>query len=392
MMAKTYHLSKTYTQDQIQSIERQAEGKIDEILLKLGIVNLRKKGRFYEGPCPIHGGDKKNAFNIFHEGDSICGNWRCFTNNCHQIFRPSLTGFIRAYLSKTRYGWENRTSVQAPFIEAIHFLVKLINADVKESDLVEVEKAQFVRQTAQLYQNDTHEPQKTLNVDRGQIAKLLTVPSTYFLARGFTKEVLERYCIGDCTSTGKEMNGRAVVPIFDNETGKVMIGCTGRSLFEICPICKSYHNPTHQCPNEDYAWLYSKWKHNKGFKAEQYLYNFHSAQKFIKESRVIVLIESSSNVWRLEEAGIRNSVATFGAHLTQQQKKIIDMSGAMTIVSLYDPDHAGQMALEELMKMCGKTYSIVSPKFGSEDIASLSISKIKTVIQPIIDKIEKDYK
>ena len=49
------------------------------------------------------------------------------------------------------------------------------------------------------------------------------------------------------------------------------------------------------------------------------------AKEFIKESGIVILVESPGNVWRLEEAGVHNSVAIFGSSLADRQKMILDI-------------------------------------------------------------------
>ena len=378
-----------YEPEELRQIEKLAEGKIDHIIQTLGITGLRRKERFYDGVCPIHGGDKKNAFNIFHSGDEVEGNWRCFTMGCHKIFQPSIIGFVRAFLSKTRYGWENRTSTMAPFTESIEFFLKLVDGKIGELDLGEVEKQRFVRQVKQLYQDNT--PESTLKFPKDRIKELLKVPSSYYLARGYTKEVLEKYYVGNCEHNTKEMSGRAIVPIFDNDFEN-MIGCTGRSIYPQCTECKAHHSPIQKCPHEDYAWQFSKWRHNKGLKTERYLYSFFAAQSFIRESKVVIITESPGNVWRLDESGIYNSVACFGAHFTDHQKKIIDNSGAMAICIIPDNDAAGREMKKQILKMCENSYKIVSIDLNSNDVGDMSIEQVKNRISPVIQKLECQFK
>ena len=40
-----------------------------------------------------------------------------------------------------------------------------------------------------------------------------------------------------------------------------------QTLDEKCPKCESYHDNEKHCPDADKAWIYSKWKHSKGFSA-----------------------------------------------------------------------------------------------------------------------------
>ena len=70
---------------------------------------------------------------------------------------------------------------------------------------------------------------------------------------------LNKYDVGLCTNPQRPMYNRVVAPIYDTEY-KTMVGCTGRSIFEACPKCGTYHNPQRDCPSPEKQWLYSKWK------------------------------------------------------------------------------------------------------------------------------------
>jgi DNA primase len=151
------------------------------------------------------------------------------------------------------------------------------------------------------------------------------------------------------------MSGRAVVPIYDTDY-QHMIGCSGRSVSDE---------------------LKPKWKHNKGFSAENCLYNFWFAKKYIKESRTAIIVESPGNVWKLESNGIHNAVAIFGSNLNDKQKMLLDTSGAMTLVIITDSDDAGMKARTQIDNKCKKIYNIQHIHISKNDIAELSNEEIK---------------
>jgi DNA primase len=97
---------------------------------------------------------------------------------------------------------------------------------------------------------------------------------------------------------------------------------------------------------------------------------------------VVILVESPGNVWRLEEAGIHNSVAIFGSSLSDRQKMILDTSGAMTIITIMDNDDAGQKASQLISDKCSKTYNIVHAKINYPDVACMTVDQIKTELYP----------
>ena len=183
------------------------------------------------------------------------------------------------------------------------------------------------------------------------------------------------------------MFNRAVVPIYD-EDGETIVGCTGRSIFEECKKCKSYHNPEKACfdPANEKSFFIPKWRHSKGFSKEKHLYNFHNAKEHVLKSGVIILVESPGNVWRLEEEGIHNSVAIFGTTLNEEQKYLIDSSGALSIVLIMDNDKAGQDAAEKIIEQCNRTYRVYNIEIGSSDVANMNTNELTEDILPIINK------
>ena len=126
-----------------------------------------------------------------------------------------------------------------------------------------------------------------------------------------------------------------------------------------CDKCSAYHNPTHNCPQKEKSWLYSKWKHSSDFKTQNYLYNMWYAKKYIKKTATVIIVESPGNVWKLEQAGIHNSVAVFGTNLADRQKMIIDISGAMNIITVMDSDDPGQAGAKKIYDKCNRTYNVL---------------------------------
>lgn len=359
--------------------------RLEELLEYFGI-ELQKGQRYYRGCCPVHGGDKKNALNLYHDGDSMIGNWKCHSHNCHVHFMPNIIGFVRGYLSHAKYRWVGKGDKEYSFHDTIQFLLDFTNNKSMNNikvDLVEAEKTRFASHMDNVYQRKS--PKIELKLTREQLVSSLQVPADYYLARGYSKEILEKYDVGLCETYGKPMYQRAVVPIYDEEH-KYIVGCSGRSIWERCPLCDSYHNPTNQCPNEDYRWQYCKWRNNTGFKGEEYLYNYWFAKKFIAECGVAIIVESPGNIWRLEEAGIHIGLATFGAHLTDGQRSILDKSGALALIVLTDPDEAGRVAEEIIRSQCENSYSLYFPRKQSHDIGETSVGKVQETILPVVSE------
>jgi len=388
-----YHSSKPVHQEQLRQLEKLAGAKLDDILTHFGIKDeLRKASRFYVGGCPVHGGNNKSAFNVYHTGNETIGNWRCFTHSCHVHFQPTIIGLVRGILSHIKYGWKDKSDrdKECPFKETLAFLGKFCgteNIGDIEIDFDALEMRKFSNHMKHIYARE--EVVNVLEIPRDIAIKSLQIPDRYFVSRGYTEAVLKKYDVGLCTAKDKEMYMRAVAPIYNNDHS-LMVGCTGRMIFEKCPLCNSHHNPIHTCPQDYEKWKFTKWRHNTGFKGEYYLYNYWFAKEHIRKNGYAIIVESPGNVWRLEEAGIHNSIATFGAHLTDGQRDILDKSGALSLIVLTDPDDAGILATEAIRKSCCNTYSLYFPSISGGDIGDIEVRSVQEQLLPIIDKVKRN--
>jgi 5S rRNA maturation endonuclease (ribonuclease M5) len=385
---KTPMKSRSYDQNKLKIVCDQVCDNIENLLEALDIEDFKMSNKMITMSCPIHGGDNPSAVNIYHTGDYYRGNWRCRTHNCDSTFKSSIIGFVRGVLSKTKYRWNREGDDTATFQEAVDFCLSLLNKNIKDIKIsrADAEKSTFSRIVENVKQTNQNSSPLS-KITKAQVRESLQIPSQYYLDRGYTKEVLNRYDVGLCYNPNKEMYNRIVVPIYSID-GKVIVGCTGRSVFDSCQNCGHYHISTSQCPDKDNVWKYCKWKHNFGFKSQEHLYNFWFAKDHIQKSRSIILVESPGNVWRLEEAGIHNSVAIFGSSLSDKQKLLIDSSGAMNIILLMDNDDAGQKAVKQITEKCKKIYRIYSPTFEGPDVGELSIEDIRNTLVPKISEIK----
>jgi len=380
MMSPSY---KYNDQGKLNRLTKLAAEHIDEIYSYFGIEYSYKSDILIKSECFIHGGDNDTALNVYYNGD-IRVHYKCRTHQCEEHFGSSLISLIRGIISRYKYKWKINGDKEASFNEAVEFLLKFTSRDfgsLETEKTGDLEKMRFCGIVNGLDNEDV----RHLGISRQFYRDTVEMPSQYYLQRGYSIEVLDKYDVGTCKRRGKSLYQRAVVPIYDNE-GQHIVGFTGRSIFDPCPSCKNYHAPKDKCG------FFPKWKHTAGFKKENCLYNYWYAQDDILTTGVIVLVESPGNVWRLEEAGIHNSVGIFGTHLNQNQKKIIDESGALSIVCLLDNDEAGFKGAEKIKEMCGKMYRLYFPTLETNDVGDMHIDKVTSDIGPLISQIQGVYK
>lgn len=366
--------------------------RLEELLTSLDI-SFRKNGKRLVGCCPIHGGNNCNALNMFPDGHTIRGNWKCYTRHCETIFKKTLVGFVRGVLSRRKFDWDGEKNTRTvSFQQTVDYLCEFLNqklTDIKV-DLVEAEKRRFAAQMQSL--TGRNHQQEPVGWSRTSVRAKLELPASYYLGRGYSPEILQRYDVGFCGDLASPMSNRVVVPVYDEKYEKA-IGFTGRTVFDKCPSCKLYHEPGFACPTTTVELFNSsKWKNNHGFQKESHLYNYWFAKKHIKATGVVILVEGPGDVWRLEEAGVHNSVAIFGAELNDEQQILLEMSGAMCVVLLMDSDDTGQDAIRKIAAQLSRSFHVEVIKSRTKDVGELPADEVKSTIKPVIEGLCRKFK
>jgi DNA primase len=128
----------------------------------------------------------------------------------------------------------------------------------------------------------------------------------------------------------------------------------------------------------------AKWLCSKDFKDKLHLYNYWRARPHIEKSRTVVVVEGPGDVWRLEEAGVRNSVALFGSSVSGQQRQLFN-SIMGTFIVLTDNDPAGEIAYSEIDELCVHA-NVVRCRVPErhKDVGEMSVDDVRTQIVPLI--------
>lgn len=360
----------------------------ERLMVQLGL-ELRQQGKRYVGPCPVHGGDNTTALNIYHDGDDIKGIWRCRTHQCHQkkhpgsnrlLYGQTLLGLIRGIL-------HHRTGEYPKLSDPIKILLdfcgykSIHQIGIPDGDLV------VRRRMNNAFRRLNLSPLASKHKwTREQVRKILEIPAPYYVKRGYSAEILDKYDVG--TYNKKR---RIAVPVYDDEY-KDCVGFTGRSLYPECETCGYYHEETQKCPQTSLEKAYAvKWKNNDGLNTGNYLYNYWFAKDHIFNSGCVILVEGPGDVWRLEESGIHNAVALFGTSLTEEQRVILERSGALSAVVILDGDEAGREGGEIIKRQLERQFRLFFPSFGSGDIGGLQTDAVTSDVKPIIEQLSAYY-
>jgi len=380
-MTKKTWLSKYKDQSKINELTEVVLDNLEDIYDYFDVEHHRGQ-KVYFSECFIHGGDNKTALNLYYDADYRV-HYKCRTHGCEAHFGTSLLSMIRGGLSRIKYGWNVPGDKTVSFDQTIEFLLDRykLNFNGLKGQSIDSGNHEFNRMVSGLSGSKARG-----TITRDFYRDRVEIPSQYYLKRGYGIEVLDDYDVGTCKTYGKPMFNRAVVPVYD-DLGETIIGFTGRSIFDACEKCGSYHDPQKDC------FYFPKWRHTKGFEKEKALYNYHKAKEHIVSSGVIILVESPGNVWRLEESGIHNSVALFGTSLNPPQRHLIDESGALTVVIIMDNDenNAGQEAAEKIKDQLERTYRVYIVDINKSDVGEMSTNEVTEDILPLINQAKEVY-
>ena len=310
---------------------------VEKILNYYG-VEFSHYGGYIRSCCPIHKGDNPTAFVVSEEFL-----WVCHTNS------ECGAGDVFTFVEKM----EDKTFPQA--VEKVAQILSidinnLIIAERKNDYLKEIEK--FMRYI------------KSRKKDKKQVEEYIpkAEESSVKRFRNFKEETLRHF---NLTYTEKielekkdggtfNLYNRLIIPIYMND---VKIGVSLRKT-------KVADNP--------------KWFHAPHtLETGSILYNLDSCEGY----QEIIICEGMFDVWRWYEAGFENAVCTFGAHLTEEQYKLILRSGKDVIWS-FDGDEAGINATKKGIDMLKyKTNQWIIKMPDGVDPGSCEIQELKRLYE-----------
>tara|TARA_B100001113_G_C21074154_1_gene606856 strand:+ start:124 stop:1104 length:981 start_codon:yes stop_codon:yes gene_type:complete len=314
---------------------------IPNLLEALEIEDVIEYPNRFSFPCPIHGGDNPEGCSLFN-----IGVWQCWTHHCEDEYKKNILGFVRGVLS-------HRRNKSVSMSEAATFCLDFLGENIQNMG------DNIVSKKLDVMEIFSKKPQKIeTDISRDQIRSKLKIPSKYYLNRGFLEETLENFDVGLCEEENKQMSNRVVVPIYDEDFKYV--GCAGRALGnEVKP----------------------KWLYSKGFK-KSIFYGLHMAKDNIKRTQSVILVEGQGDVWRMHEAGYKQTVGIFGCSVSDDQLLILEESGALNVIVLTDSDEAGEKAYKQIVKKCGRRFNYYRPSISTKDVGDMTIEQIHEELDP----------
>jgi len=289
--------------------------------------------------CPIHGGDNPTAFSWVKDG----GYFRCFTRKCERG-GADIFDFVQKY---KKCSFEDAKSI----VESI-----CITGEYKDASEDNIEAEVEFRK----YIKDNKKKDKSFTFIDPKVLSDLK-PHPYLLERGFSKQTLDKYRVGYCANPDSLYYERVCVPVVHHDGG--IVAFTARTV------------------HEDYKERkVGKWIHTPHAPMGQILFNLNNAKKHIKQSHTAVLVEGPLDVFKLEMAGIHNSVAILGSDLSGVQRSLLLKYECWDIVLGFDGDTAGKDCANKIKEACKKYFNICSFEVPEgKDIGDLSVEEIQNL-------------
>ena len=321
-----------------KELQKLALNRIESILDNLNIEWVQRNPNYINIICPVHGSADLGSSCIYLSN----GTYKCWSRGCDERIGMNLIHLIKWSLSEDE--------LEASWNDVSHFI---------EGGSFEIKERSYQER-----------------VDDSPIALMdpckypsVTIPSKYYIDRGFSPEVLIKYGVGD--STQFPYNSRSLVPVKTEDN--LLMGFSGRSQHNKCPKCTFYHSRYESCIDKSYefAHMYNKWFHSGGMKKSKTLYGICEVGVTDK----IAIVEGPSCVWKLYEVGIP-AVAVLGKSFSVEQANILKRKGITKVFLLSDQDEAGQAFKTKFIEDWYAVFNIIVTTLPKKDISEMSDEEI----------------
>lgn len=301
--------------------------RIEEVIGQF--VNLKKKGSNYMGLSPFTD-EKTPSFSV---------------SPAKQIFKCFSTGkggsVVTFLMEKEHYSYP----------EALRWLADKYNIELpKEEEQTPEQIAAYTERESLQIINEFAKNHFMKNIHENEEG--IAIGLSYFVERGFRKDIIEKFQLGYCLNSGQDFTtaakekgyklefcekvglikskddrhfdffrGRVIFPIH-SVTGRVL-GFGGRTLINDKKVAKYFNSPE--------SVIYNK---------SEILYGLYFAKSDIIKYDNCFLVEGYTDVISLNQAGLTNVVSSSGTSLTKDQIKLVRRY-TQNITILYDGDAAG---------------------------------------------------
>lgn len=276
---------------------------IEEVMKHYDFDKTRPDKHIIRSCCKLHGGDNPTGFVANTENNL----WFCHTGGCGGGDIFTLVELME----------------EIPFNQAVEFVARTFDVDITNLEIKKREET-FMKEMKAWIRAITSRKKKEMQ--EYSIPEEIKEVTKF---RNFTEDTLRRFGLGWVESVRLKkkddntytLKNRLVFPIWFNNVRVAYLFRRVKST----DIQKWSNQPV----NVDTSEL---------------LYNYD----MVLGEREIVVVEGVLDVWAYHEIGVP-AVATFGAHLTDAQYKLLIRTGA-DITFSYDGDEAGRVATKKAIE------------------------------------------
>lgn len=319
-------------------IDRQTVDKITDAVNIVDVVSdfisLRKAGTSYKGLCPFHD-DTTPSFSV----SPVKGVYKCFACGA----AGNAVKFVMQYEQMTYW-------------EALKWLAKKYNIEVKERQMTSQEKQQASMRESMFIINEWASKyfQEVLHSSTDGKA----IGLQYFRSRGFRDDIIKKFMLGYSLPRRDSLAVSALEAgykkefllntglCFERQTGELTDRFSGRVIFPWLSLSGKVTGFGGRLLDSRTKGVMQKYVNSPDseiFHKERELYGIFWAKKAIAKHDLVYMVEGYTDVLALHQCGIENVVANSGTALSVFQIRMLHRFTS-NIVLIYDGDAAGQHA------------------------------------------------
>lgn len=294
-------------------------------------VTLRKRGVNYIGLCPFHN-EKTPSFSV-SPSKGLC---KCFS--CGK--GGNVVHFIMEH-------------EQMSYYEALKWLAKKYNIEIKERELTDEEKQAHSLRESMLVVNQfaaEYFQDVLYNQTEGQ-----QIGMNYFRSRGFRDDIIRKFQLGYSTDNHDALARTAIQKgykeeyliktglCYQKDNGSLRDRFWGRVIFPVHSISGkvvAFGGRVLSSATKNVQMKYVNSPESEVYHKSRELYGIFFAKHAIVKQDRCFLVEGYTDVISMHQSGIENVVASSGTALTPEQIRLIHRF-TNNVTVLYDGDGAG---------------------------------------------------
>ena len=294
-------------------------------------VSLQKRGTSYKGLCPFHD-DRTPSFSV----SPSRGVYKCFA--CGKA--GNAVNFIMEHEQMT-------------YVEALKWLARKYNIEIKERELSSEEKKQQSERESVLIVNEWAADyyEHILHDDPDGKA----IGMQYWRSRGFRDDVIQRFRLGFAPVRRDALPKEALAKGYkaeyltasglcgQRENGELYDRLAGRVIFPWFTVSGkvvAFGGRLLDARTKGVSQKYVNSPDSSVYHKDHELYGIYQAKKAIAKYDCVYMVEGYTDVISMHQCGIENVVANSGTALSVHQIRLLHRFTS-NIVLLYDGDEAG---------------------------------------------------